>query len=74
MAKKIHVWKLKAYSNETFGNKKNKKYSHFQTITTNNSKLVLDFISNNTLMELLRNNTTHFSRYQTILTFSGSSF
>ena len=51
-----------------------KKYSHFQTITTNNSKHVSDFISNNTdtLMELLPNNTTHFSRHQTMLTFSES--
>ena len=51
-----------------------KKYSHFQTITTNNSKHVSDFISNNTdsFMELLPNNATHFHRHQTILTFSES--
>ena len=57
-------------------NKKIKKYSHFQTITTNNRKHVSDFISNNTdtFMELLPKNTTHFSRHRTILTFSESSF
>ena len=51
-----------------------RKYSHFQTITANNSKHVSDFVSNNTdtLMELLPNNTTHFSRHQTMLTFSES--
>ena len=51
-----------------------KKYSHFQTITTNNGTHVSDFISNNTdsFMELLPNNTTHFSRHQTILIFSES--
>ena len=40
-----------------------KKYSHFQTITTNNSKHVSDFISDNTdsFMELLPNNTNTFS-------------
>ena len=71
---KIHAWKPKAYSNKTFCQKNKKKYSHFQTITTNNSKHVSDFISNNTdsFMELLPNNTTHFSRHQTILTFSES--
>ena len=54
--------------------KKIKKYSHFQTIATNNSKYVSDFISNNTdsFMELLPNNTTHFPRHQIILTFSES--
>ena len=54
--------------------KKIKKYSHFQIITTNNSKHVSDFISNNTVsfMELLPNNTTPFPRHQTILTFSES--
>ena len=54
--------------------KKIKKYSHFQTITTNNSKHVPDFISNNTdsFMELLPNSTTHFPTHQTILTFSES--
>ena len=52
--------------------KKIKTYSHFQTITTNNSKHVSDFISNSTdsFMGLLPNNTTHFPRHQTILTFS----
>ena len=46
----IHARKPKAYSNKTFGQKnpKKTKYSHFQTITTNNSKHVSDFISNNT--------------------------
>ena len=41
-------------------------YSHFQTVTTNNSKHVSDFITNNTdsLMELLSNNTTCFPRHQ----------
>ena len=54
--------------------KKIKKYSHFQTITTNNSNNVSDFISDNTdsFIELLPNNTTHFPRHQTILTFSES--
>ena len=52
-----------------------KKYSHFQSVTTNNRKHVSDLISNNTdtFMDLLSNNTTHFSRHQTILTFSESS-
>ena len=68
---KIHAWKPKAYSNKNIWPK---KYSHFQTITTNNSKHVSDFISNNTdsFMELLPNNTSHFPRHQTILTFSES--
>ena len=35
-------WKPKAYSEKTFGKKK-KKYSHFQTITTNNSKHFFTF-------------------------------
>ena len=50
--------------------KKIKKYSHFQTITNDNSKHF--FITNNTgtFVELLPNNTTHFSRHQTILTHS----
>ena len=41
--------------------KKIKKYSHFQTIATKNSKHVSDFRSNNTdsFMKLLPNNTTH---------------
>ena len=69
----IHARKPKAYSNKTFGQKKPKKtkYSHFQTITTNNSKHVSDFISNNTdsFIELLPNNTTHFPRHQAILIF-----
>ena len=58
---------------KVFG-QKIKKCSHFQTITTNSTKHVLDFISNNTdtLMELLPNNTTHFSRHQTKLIFSES--
>ena len=51
-----------------------KTYSHFQTITTNKRKHVSEFISNNTdtFMELLPNNTIHFSRHQTIPTFSES--
>ena len=69
----IHARKPKAYSNKTFGQKnpQKTKYSHFQTITTNNSKHVSDFISNNTdsFIELLPNNTTHFPRHQAILTF-----
>ena len=69
----IHARKPKAYSNKTFGQKtpKKTKYSHFQTITTNNSKHVSDFISNNTdsFIELLPNNTTHFPRHQAILIF-----
>ena len=54
--------------------KKIKKYSPFQAVTTNNSKYVSDFISSNTdtLMKLLPNNTTLFSRHQAILTFSKS--
>ena len=51
--------------------KKLKKYSHFQTITTNHTKHVSDFISNNTetSRELLPNDTIHLSRHQTMLTF-----
>ena len=54
--------------------KKFKKYSHFKTITTSNREQFFKFISNNTdtFIELLPNNTTHFSRHQTILTFSES--
>ena len=54
--------------------KKIKNYSYFQTITTNNSKHVSDFVSNrtDTFIELLSSNTTHFSRHQTILTLSES--
>ena len=46
--------------------KRIKTYSHFQTVNTNNSKHVSDFITNNTdsLMELLSNNTTRFPRHQ----------
>ena len=44
IVKKIQAWKPEAYGNETVG----QKYSHFQTITTNNRKHVPDFISNNT--------------------------
>ena len=47
-------------------NLKSKK-SHFQTITTNNSKRVSDFILNNTdtFMELLTNNITPYSTSNT---------
>ena len=53
-----------------------KKYSHFQIITTNNRKHVSDFIWGNTdtFMELLLNNTTHFSSHQTILTVTGKQY
>ena len=73
MVKKYMLGKPKAYSNKKHLAKK-VKYSHFQAITTNNSKHVSDFISNNTdsFMELLPNNTTPFPRHQTILTFSES--
>ena len=65
---------LKHTVKKNLGKKKIKKYSHFQTITTNKSKHVPDFITNKTdiFMELLPNNTTNFSRHQTILTFSES--
>ena len=45
--------------------KKIKKYLHFQAITTNKNKHISDFIWNNTdtFIELLPNNTTHFSRH-----------
>ena len=51
-----------------------KKYSHVQAVITDYSKHVSDFISNNsdTFMELLPNRTTHFTRHETILTFSES--
>ena len=47
MVKKIHAWKSKAYSKKKKKKKKIikklKKYSHFQTITTNNSKQFFRF-------------------------------
>ena len=45
MVKKIHAWKSKAYSKKKKKKiiKKLKKYSHFQTITTNNSKQFFRF-------------------------------
>ena len=56
--------------------KKIKKYSHFQIITSKNRKRVSDFISDNTdtFMELLLNNTTDFSSHQTILTVTGKQY
>ena len=74
MVKKYMHENLKHIKNKKHLAKKIKKYSHFQTITTNNSKHVSDFISNNTdsVMELLPNNTIHFPRHQAVLTFSES--
>ena len=50
--------------------KKIKKYFHFQTITTNNRKHFFRFYIKkaDAFIELLPNNTTDFSRHQTILT------
>ena len=65
MVKKYMHEKSKAYSNKKHSAKKTKKYSHFQTIPTNNSKHVSDFISNNTdsFMELLPNTFPDIKQY-----------
>ena len=59
--------------------KKKKNYSHFNSITTNNSKHVLDFISNNadTFMELFPNNTNTFpdiKQYWYFQRFTGKQY
>ena len=54
--------------------KKKNSIRTFRQLLPTIENIFSDFISNNsdTFIELLPNNTTHFSRYQTMLTFSES--